>query len=249
MNLEERLIVAADFDPNNYDSIDDCLSELEKFIEKIKDTGVIIKLNSILRRRGYRLIEKVHEYGLGCMADLKLDDIPKTIEIDCKFLNEFKPEILTIKCSAGEEGMYAAKSQLPDTCVVGVTVLTSFDKESCKNVYGNSDINSVVKRFFDLARDSGIDGIVCSPNECEIFSDKNMELITPGIRPKWYNDSKDDQKRVSTPGNAILNGASRVVIGRPITKSECPEAAIDRTLNEISSSICWEIDQLVRSQS
>jgi orotidine-5'-phosphate decarboxylase len=241
MNVNERLIVAADYDPAHLRSADACLIEFRKLVDSISGTGIIIKVNSLLRRFGFGLIEEINGAGLGCMADLKLDDIPNTMEIDAKFLREFKPDLLTVKCSAGIDGMARLKLALDDCEIIGVTVLTSFTPEDCSRVYGERDIEIMVLELFNLAKDAGIDGVVCSPNEVSGLSELQTDLkfIVPGIRPKWSIVENDDQNlnRVKTPREAILLGAHRIVVGRPITQSEDPKDAIEKTLEEISFAL------------
>src|SRR3989344_8199421 len=125
MEVSERLIVAADYDPRKLGGIIGVKNEVLKLAESLKGLGVIIKVNSVLRARGYSLIEDLHGLGLRVFADLKLIDIPATMKLDGRLLREVKPDILTVMCCAGVDGMRAVRDTLPDTEVLGVTVLTS----------------------------------------------------------------------------------------------------------------------------
>lgn len=241
MDLYERLIVAADYDPKVLGSSENCLKAFQELVSNLAGTGVVIKVNSLLRRYGYDIISEINQHGLRCMADLKLDDIPKTLELDGHFLSEFKPDILTVKCSAGISGMATLKDALPDCEVVGVTVLTSFTKEDCSKVYGEEDIETMVIELFNLAQDAGLDGVVCSPKEVVFLSQYKTDLkfLTPGIRPSWSIVDGDDQNinRVTTPRDAMINGSTRIVIGRPITKHDNPKNAVGLTLKEIEEAL------------
>ncbi len=236
LTLAERIIVAADFKGTK--------DEIEKMVlglvNDLEGTGVIIKVNSALRSCGYGLISRVQSHGLKVFADLKLNDIPATLEIDGILLNEYKPDLLTVMCSTGVVAMRALKAELPDTEVLGVTVLTSMTEKECHDLYGYS-INVMVLHFTNGAQEAGIDGLIASPAETEKLRkhiNPLMSINTPGVRPLWSVVEDEDQNldRVMTPAKAIQVGATRLVIGRPITQSPNPREAVMRTLEEIDSA-------------
>ena len=239
MELAERLIIALDPDPVKHGSTEACKREVLSFADSVAETGVVIKLNSVLRAVGYSLIGDVHERDLSVFADLKLVDIPNTMKNDAAFLAPYAPEMLTVMCSAGIAGMHAVQSALPDTNVLGVTVLTSLDEEECQQIFACSTRAGVL-RFGRMAQLASLGNLVLSPNEVEVVK-KRPELAlscnTPGIRPLWSLVSGDDQSRVMTPGDAIAAGAERIVVGRPITQHEDPREAIERTLEEIQQGL------------
>ncbi len=242
LTVPERLIVAADFNETNTRA---AMKGVLILANKLQGTGVYLKVNSALRAWGYGLIDIIHGCGLKVFADLKLNDIPATLEIDGVLLNEYKPELLTVMCSTGVEGMSVLKAQLHDTEVLGVTVLTSLKEEDCEHVY-HGRIEESVFRLAGLAWMSGIDGLITSPKEVEGlrgYLDPLMTINTPGIRPSWSVVPGDDQNpdRIMTPAKAIQAGATRIVIGRPITQHVNPREAVQRTLDEIREVLPFQI--------
>ncbi|PIR38606.1 MAG: orotidine-5'-phosphate decarboxylase [Candidatus Zambryskibacteria bacterium CG10_big_fil_rev_8_21_14_0_10_42_12] len=251
----ERLIVAADFMPPEADSWVEsgpysgestiCSSKRKwvrrqviNLAQKLKGTGVYVKVNSALRACGYDLIDELHDNGLRVFADLKLYDIDTTLKIDGKLLQEAKPDMLTTVCSAGVRAMKALKAELPNTEVVGVTYLTSLGDDEALAMFMCSTTEAV-ERFAKVGEKAEIDGLISSPSEAEAIREKFgvlMSINTPAIRPKWALVRGDDQniKRTMTPELAINAGADRIVVGRPITQSSDPYAAVMRTIEEIA---------------
>lgn len=239
MKAEERLIIAADYDPEKSGGTRGVIECVLNLAEEIKGLGVYIKVNSVLRAAGYQLIDKLHDKGLKVFADLKLIDIPNTMKADAELLSANPPEMLTVMCCAGIDGMRAVQSTLPDTKVLGVTVLTSLSEEECQVIFICSTKGGVL-RFARMAKSAGLGDIVLSPKEVEIVKDRfelELGLNTPGIRPEWSLIEGDDQSRVLTPIQAIRNGATRIVIGRPIIQADSPREAVKRTLEEIQQGL------------
>lgn len=241
-NPAERLIVAADFAPGG--STTPRREVREKVInlaERLTNTGVYLKVNSALRAGGYRLIDDIHSYGLKVFADLKLVDITETIATDGKLLREAEPELVTVMCVAGVAAMKALAAELPDTEVLGVTILTSLTEGDVRETY-NCSLDSAVLTLACQAKDAGIGGLIASPKEAALIGDRfggALSINTPGIRPSWSTVKGDDQnkQRVMTPAMAIKAGADRIVVGRPITQSSDPYEAVMRTIDEIASAI------------
>ncbi len=204
LKSEERLIVAADFSSKECGGHVGARSHLFALTKALNGLGVTLKINSILRAEGYSLIKQLHEAGLKVMADLKLVDIGNTLETDGDFLLEYAPDLLTVMCSAGVEGMQTLKGVFRDTPteVLGVTVLTNMDDDSCRTVYGSA-VEPKVMDLAVLASAAGLDGLVCSAQELTILRERgwSMSLNTPGIRPAWASVKSDDQKRVATPAS------------------------------------------------
>lgn len=240
MEVSERLIVAADYDPRKLGGIIGVKNEVLKLAESLKGLGVIIKVNSVLRARGYELIEGLHGLGLRVFADLKLIDIPNTMETDGAMLAEVKPEIVTVMCCAGIDGMRAVQKVIGGTTeVLGVSVLTSLDEEECQAIFTCSTKAGVL-RFARMAQLAGLGGLILSSQEAEMLGAKQelmLTLNTPGIRPDWSLVAGDDQKRVMTPGKAIKAGVKRIVVGRPITQAKDPRGAVEKTLQEIEEAL------------
>jgi orotidine-5'-phosphate decarboxylase len=121
---QERLVVAADFKPDGAGR-QGTHAKLIELARKLKGTGVCIKVNADLRSWGYGLIDEIRSNGLACFADLKFCDIQATLERDGSYLARFKPEIVTVMCCpTSEDAMRALKAKLPESEVIGVTVLT-----------------------------------------------------------------------------------------------------------------------------
>lgn len=241
LKLNERLIVAADYKPSECGGSAGVKSKVLELAKILTGLGVYIKVNSVLRCCGYELITTLHDLGLKVFADLKLIDIPETMSIDAELLSEFKPDILTVMCCAGVNGMASVPKKIGQGCkVLGVTVLTSLDEEECQAIFTCSTKAGVV-RLARLAALSGLGGLIMSGQELEVVG-KRQELAllsrnTPGIRPLWSLVPDDDQSRIVTPFQAIQKGADRIVIGRPITQAKDPRAAVIKTLSEIEQGI------------
>ena len=167
--------------------------------------------------------------------DLKLHDIPNTVEKGIEALVKMKPLLTTIHISGGDKMMKVSKSIKKNTKILGVSILTSLDSRQTKKYYNQKNISILVKKFANYAKNNNIDGIVCSPNEIEYIRKevgKNFIIVTPGIR-LGNKIKSDDQKRVQTPKKAIFLGADYLVIGRPITKSKNPL----KVLKDINKSL------------
>jgi len=237
----DRLIVAADFKPDTdtLSGVDGVRSKVLALATKLEGTGVCIKINSILRACGYGLIHDLQDLGLTVMADLKLVDIPATMRIDGELLAIYKPDLLTVMANSSIAGMSAIREVLPETEIMAVTVLTSLDEEECQQIYCCSTKAGVV-RFARMAQTAGCQSLVCSGKEVEVIKsrkDLGLFLNTPGIRPQWAIVEGDDQKRVTTPAQAIANGVDRIIIGRPITQANSPADAVKKTLDEIQQAV------------
>ncbi len=239
---EERLIVAADYSPKDYGGIQGVKEKVITLAESLEGLGVYIKVNSILRALGYDLITKLHDLGLKVFADLKLIDIPNTMKTDGELLAEVAPEILTVMCCAGIDGMNAVqKNTGTATEVLGVTVLTSLNEEECQAIFTCSTRAGVL-RFARMAQLAGLGGLILSPKEVEVVRGRfelMLTLNTPGVRPEWFIADSDDQvkARTLTPRKAILYGAERIVMGRPIVKDRNPKEATEKTLQEIEQAL------------
>lgn len=174
-------------------------------------------------RAGVREMAKI---GLPIFLDLKFHDIPNTVAKAIQALRPLEPSILTIHAAGGQAMLEDAKAAAPDgTKVVGVTLLTSLDKPDMEATGMRGNPHEQVQRLTELARKSGLDGVVCSG--AEVAAAKAMWpkgfFVVPGVRPAQGNSG--DQKRVVTPRQALDAGASILVVGRPITQAENPDQA------------------------
>jgi len=175
---------------------------------------------------GRQGVREMAELDLPIFLDLKLHDIPNTVAKAVQALRPLEPSILTVHAAGGRAMMEDAKAAAPTgTKVVAVTVLTSLDGDDLTSIGLADDAHAQVERLTGLAREAGLDGVVCSGNE--VAAAKKLWpggfFVVPGVRP---SDSQTaDQKRVMTPRKALDAGASILVIGRPITQAEDPDAA------------------------
>ena len=127
--------------------------------------------------------------------------------------------------------MEAAKAKASaETCLLGVTVLTSLSEASTREIGWQGGTQGTVERLSGLAKSAGLGGIVCSPHEAKTERTRwgNGEIVTPGVRP--LEAEAGDQSRVSSPAEAIRAGASRIVVGRPVLQAKNPEAVLDQML-------------------
>jgi orotidine-5'-phosphate decarboxylase len=171
--------------------------------------------------------------------DLKLHDIPNTVAGGVGAACLLSPRFLTIHAAGGEAMMRAAADAARAAGparprLLGITVLTSLDDGDLDAVGQRGPVADQAKRLAALAQKSGLDGVVCSAHEVAALRrlcGPDFRLMVPGIRPAWA--ASQDQKRVVTPAEAIARGADYLVIGRPITQSDDPAAALRKIADEI----------------
>lgn len=172
-------------------------------------------------------VRRIADLGLPVFLDLKLHDIPSTVARAVEAVAPLSPAVLTVHAGGGQEMMAAARAAAPaNTKVVGVTVLTSLNAQDLAEVGVDDAPAELVRRLARLSRAAGLDGIVCSGAEVAAARAKwrGSFLVVPGVRPAGAEVG--DQKRVVTPRQALDDGASILVIGRPITTAPDPAAAI-----------------------
>ena len=204
-----------------------------EIIDCLDSKKCMVKIGSVaFNSMGHKIIWLAAEKGFEIFLDLKFHDIPNTVKKSIKGLSSLPIKMLTIHTSGGKDMMKAAMEAALGTQikVFGVTALTSLNNDDTNQIFQRST-SEQVNAMLDLAEEAGIDGVVCSPHELELVSNRdNLLSITPGIRPQ---ESNDDQKRVMTPKKAIDLGADYLVIGRPITQSD----NVSEALNNIYESI------------
>ncbi len=175
---------------------------------------------------GHHGVHEIQKIGLPIFLDLKLHDIPNTVAKAMQAINVLEPAIVTIHASGGRAMMEDAKAAAGiNTKVVGVTLLTSLDERDMGKIGYNGSPHDQVERLASLAAEAGLDGIVCSGNEVGAAHKvwKDGYFVVPGLRPA--NGKAGDQKRTVTPRAARDDGASILVIGRPISAAEDPNIA------------------------
>ena len=189
---------------------------------------------------GPRVVEALRQRGKDVFLDLKFHDIPNTVAGAVRQAVELDVRFLTVHAGGGGRMVEAAAQAAGDQAtVLAVTVLTSLDQEEVSDIWGRmvSDVESEVVRLARMSVDAGAGGIVCSPKEAHAVAplrEGDLEVVTPGVR--FADDSADDQRRVATPAEAIRAGATRLVMGRPITRAADPVQALRRAVDEIEGS-------------
>jgi orotidine-5'-phosphate decarboxylase len=180
---------------------------------------------------GPALVEQLMKRGFEIFLDLKFHDIPNTTAQACKAAAGLGVWMVNVHALGGRKMMEAAREAVANCThqpkLIAVTMLTSMAQEDLADIGINATPAEMVLRLATLARDSGLDGVVCSAQEAALLRErcgKEFCLVTPGIRPAQA--ALDDQSRVMTPQEALKAGSSYLVIGRPITKADDPLAAL-----------------------
>jgi orotidine-5'-phosphate decarboxylase len=171
-------------------------------------------------------VREMAALGLPIFLDLKLHDIPNTVAKAVQALHTLQPAILTVHAAGGRAMMEDAKAAAPSgTKVVGVSVLTSLDEDDLAAIGIGGDAHAQVMRLTALAREAGLDGVVCAGAEVAAAKKAWPDgfFVVPGLRPA--EAQAGDQKRVVTPRKALDAGASILVVGRPITQAPDPDLA------------------------
>ena len=186
-------------------------------------------------------VRAVADLGLPVFLDLKFHDIPATVAGAVRAALPLRPNMLNVHAQGGEKMMRAAVEAAgkgPDRpLMLAVTVLTSMGDDDLTACGVQDTAQDQVVRLALLAKNSGIDGVVCSAREAEVLRGRlgpDFKLVVPGIRPEWA--AQDDQKRITTPAAAVALGADYLVIGRPITGADDPADAARRIAGEIDRS-------------
>ena len=175
---------------------------------------------------GHHGVHEIAHLGLPIFLDLKLHDIPNTVAGAMQAIHVLEPAIVTVHASGGHALMEDAKAAAAEGCkVVAVTMLTSLDERDMARTGIGGNAHDQVMRLADLAQDAGLDGIVCSGHEVKAVHKqwKDGFFVVPGLRPG--GKATGDQKRVVTPRQARDDGASVLVIGRPISRADDPLSA------------------------
>tara|TARA_Y100000590_G_scaffold249602_1_gene280420 strand:+ start:12022 stop:12699 length:678 start_codon:yes stop_codon:yes gene_type:complete len=194
------------------------LSRIREIIKKTKNSklnvGYKFGLEFLNSKNGRSFLSKIKNEII--FVDLKLHDIPNTCASAIKAIKDLRVNYLTIHLSSGLDALRASKKVSGKTKLVGVSILTSLDNKSLKQIGYNKNLNKIVIQQAKLATKAKLDALVCSPHEVKIVKKFfKKEIITPGIR---FNSNINDQKRITTPNQAFINGSDWIVIGRPITK-------------------------------
>lgn len=211
------------------------------FAERIDPALCRLKVGKeLFTAEGPRFVESLVQRGFGVFLDLKFHDIPNTVAKACEAACRLGVWMLNVHASGGRAMMEAARNAVDKSAqpplLIAVTVLTSMDQQALQEVGVAGALQDQVLRLAQLTQASGLDGVVCSAQEAPLLRGHLGEdfcLVTPGIRPAAA--SRDDQSRVVTPADALRQGSSYLVIGRPITQALDPLAALQAISNEIAT--------------
>ncbi|PYK06493.1 MAG: orotidine-5'-phosphate decarboxylase [Verrucomicrobia bacterium] len=225
----DRLIVALDVPTQT-----EALNLVRDFSPEVAFLKVGLQLYTAA---GPEIVRSVLATGAKVFLDLKLHDIPNTVARTVESAGQLGVQMLTIHLSGGAEMIRATvAARKNNLSILGVTVLTSADEQTLRQVGISDNIRDHVLRLAKLGVDAGIDGLVASPHEVKMLRAQfgvKIKLVVPGIRPSW--SEARDQKRVMTPREALEAGADYLVIGRPIIAHPRPREAVTKILNEIES--------------
>lgn len=234
---DDRLIVALDVST---------MDAMKSIVSSLGDSVSFYKVGmELFYAEGDQTVRYLQKHGKHVFLDLKLHDIPNTVAHGVSSLTRLGANLITIHGQGGPIMMKAAAEAARESAeklgierpkLLAITVLTSFDDESWTSIGGQLPIADQVIRLAKLAKESGMDGVVCSALEAKMIREAcgpDFLIVTPGIRPSFA--ATNDQKRIATPSIALQDGVSRLVIGRPITQAEHPQEAVRLIIEEMES--------------
>lgn len=224
----ERLIIALDF------------PERGQAFDLVSDLGGEVGFYKIglqlYTAAGPEIVGAIATAGAKIFLDLKLHDIPATVGKAVSAAGDLGVNMATIHLSGGREMIEAAVAACsPELLLLGVTVLTSSDENTLRETGVGSGVEEQTLRLAELGAAAGVHGLIASPHELEALRNRfgeEMTIVTPGVRPSW--SAAGDQKRFTTPREAIECGADYLVIGRPVTGDPEPRNALQRILDELA---------------
>jgi len=231
--MKSELIVALDVS-----SSEEALNMIQQLPEAVSFFKIGLEL---FCAEGPRVLEAVRSQNKRIFLDLKLHDIPRTVERAVLSAAAYGVNLLTVHASGGRAMLKAAAEAAQSMGnnrpkIIAVTALTSLDEKDLQDMGITRTTGEQVSALAKLALDAGVDGLVCSPIEVGSLRKKfgpSPVLVTPGIRPA--GEDVGDQKRVATPGGAVKDGASYLVVGRPIVQADDPAKAAERILTEMQN--------------
>lgn len=235
MMADNRIIAALDVHT---------LDDMKDLVSRLGDSISFYKVGmELFYSIGPDAVAYLKDQGKQVFLDLKVHDIPNTAAQSLRALTRLGADFMTIHGTGGRAMMEAAAEAAADEAaklgirrprLLAVTVLTSMDEKAWEEIGGRYSVAETVRRLAALAREAGIDGTVSSPYEARAVRDlcgPDFLIVTPGIRPSFA--AANDQKRFTTPAQALQSGASHLVIGRPITKADDPRQAAQQITAEI----------------
>lgn len=221
--MQKKLIVALDFN-NRADAL--------SMIDQLSPDQCALKIgNELFTLLGPDFVRELVSRQFRVFLDLKFHDIPNTVSRACHIAAQLGVWMVNVHASGGIEMLRAARDALAEyttrPLLVAVTVLTSMNEEDLASVGIHSGLDQQVLYLASLAKDAGLDGVVCSALEAPLIKShcgSHFLAITPGIR--LATDASDDQSRIITPEKAIQAGSDYLVIGRPITRAANPKQVV-----------------------
>ncbi|OGX43416.1 MAG: orotidine 5'-phosphate decarboxylase [Omnitrophica WOR_2 bacterium RIFCSPLOWO2_12_FULL_51_24] len=217
------------------------LDEAKEAVKKLSPVVKVFKVGiGLFTLYGLDAVKLVHDGGAKVFLDLKFHDIPNTVAHAVRSAAKLGVFMVNIHTLGGSEMMMRAAEAVRESDnkpkLLGVTVITSMDQSSIGEVGIDKKIEDEVVSLARLGKDSGLDGVVASPNEVSLIRKnlgKDFMIVTPGIRPAGAK--RDDQKRIMTPADAIRSGADYIVVGRPIIETKDPLEAARKIIKEMES--------------
>lgn len=230
VNHDPKILVALDFP--------DELSALN-LAAKLDPSMCRLKVGKeMFTRYGPALVESLQKQGFDIFLDLKFHDIPNTVAGACCAAASLGVWMINVHCLGGRKMLEAAAEAVAGyqnrPLLTGVTILTSMGEQDIREIGLQSEVSDQVENLSRLAAESGLDGVVCSPQEITQLREKRGKeflLVTPGIRPA--GSASHDQKRIMTPREALELGSNYLVIGRPITQADNPQDALKNIIESI----------------
>ena len=229
--MGKDVIVACDFASKE---------QVFSFLDKFAGKKPFVKIGmELFYAEGPAIVKEIKARGHRIFLDLKLHDIPNTVEKAMRVLSNLDVDMVNCHAAGTTAMLQAALKGLTREdgtrpLLIAVTQLTSTDQESMeKDLWIEKPIDEVVMHYALVSKEAGLDGVVCSPLESEkvhATCGKDFVTVTPGVR--FADGDKGDQKRVMTPEQARKIGSDYIVVGRPITKAEDPVAAYERCIRE-----------------
>ena len=226
----ERLIVALDVSS---------VVEAQALVQRIGEAAGIYKVGlQLFTAEGPRVVRDLVSSGRRVFLDLKLHDIPNTVGHAVKSAVELGAHMLTVHAAGGTAMLRAATDAAGDQLnILAVTVLTSLSDNDMQEIGISGRVADQALRMAELAQNTGCRGVISSPREASLLRKalgEGFAIVTPGVRPAGAE--RHDQQRIATPAEAIGNGASHIVVGRPITHAPDPAAAARAIISEIEKA-------------
>jgi orotidine-5'-phosphate decarboxylase len=235
MEPKEKIIFALDVEH---------FEEAQKLVVEFKDHVGMFKVGKqLFTHCGPKIVDFINMKGSRVFLDLKYHDIPNTVAKAVIEAAKLGVELINVHASGGFTMMKEAKAALHDTVrnlglhkpkIIGVTVLTSLDEGELKRVGFEMPVIELTKKLALLAKEAGLDGVVAGGSEIEMIRDlcgKDFIIVTPGVR---VDDKKNDQKRTITPQEAIVKGATYIVLGRAVRDHKDPIGLLGKISEDIS---------------